>query len=123
MEGVPPKNCGDTYTKSNSKGIPPIVPREIFDLCAAYAGEDGELLEAILGLLENRAAAVKKPVKTTRSMKGILNKLDKLSVGDRLLKLALLDKATVANWLTVYPLKPDELPAAPSRSEEGFDGI
>lgn len=102
----------------------PVVPRVVFDLCAAYAGEDGELLGAILGLLENRAAANKAPVKTTRSMNGILNKLDKLSGGDRKLKLALLDKATVANWLTVYPLKPDELPAsAPAYNEEGYDGI
>lgn len=124
LEGVPPKNCGDTYTKSNSKGIPPIVPREIFNLCAAYAGEDGELLGAILGLLENRAAANKSAVKTARSMNGILNKLDKLSGGDRKLKLALLDKATVANWLTVYPLKPDEMPASGTAyNEEGYDGI
>ena len=118
-----PLKNDDHTTKSNIYNKPPIVPREIFDLCAAYAGEDGELLEAILGLLENRAAAVKKPVKTARSMKGILNKLDKLSVGDRSLKLALLDKATVANWLTVYPLKPDELPASGAEGEEGVTYI
>lgn len=124
LEGVPPKTCGDTYTKSNSKGIPPIVPREILALCKAYAGDDGELLEAIAGLLENRAAANKSPVKTTRAMNGILNKLDRLSGGDRALKLALLEKATVSNWLTVFPLKPDELPAAgPTYNEEGYDGI
>lgn len=122
LEGVPPKSCGDTYTKSNSKGIPPIVPREVLSLCSAYAGEDGELLEAILGLLENRAA-MKKPVKTTRAMNGILNKLDKLSGGDRGMKLALLDKATVSNWLTVFPLKPDELPSASTGGEEGVTYI
>lgn len=109
----------DIYEK-----IPPIVPREVYALCAEYAGEDGELLEAILGLLENRAAANKSPVKTTRAMNGILNKLDKLSGGDRTMKLVLLEKATVANWLTVFPLKPDELPAAvPAYDEEGEDGI
>ena len=81
-------------------------------------------MEAILGLLENRAVAKKSPVKTTRAMNGILNKLDKLSGGDRTMKLALLEKATVANWLTVFPLKPDELPAAvPAYDEEGEDGI
>lgn len=112
-------------SKNNtSKNIPPIVPREVFDLCVGYAGEDGELLDAILGLLENRAAANKAPVKTTRAMNGILNKLDKLSGGDRGMKLALLDKATVSNWLTVFPLKPDELPASgPACCEEGYDGI
>lgn len=112
-------------SKNNtSKNIPPIVPHEVFALCAGYAGEDRELLEAILGLLENRATANKSPVKTTRAMNGILNKLDKLSGGDRGMKLALLDKATVSNWLTVFPLKPDELPASsdPYR-DEGEDGI
>lgn len=103
-----------------SKNIqkPPIVPREIFDLCAGYAGEDAKLLDAVVGFLENRAVAKKSPVKTTRAMNGILNKLDRLSGGDRELKLALLDKATVANWLTVFPLKPDELPASGSEGEE-----
>lgn len=103
--------------------IPPVVPREIFELCAAYAGEDGEVLDAILGLLENRAAAMRKPVKTSRAMRGILNKLDKLSGGDREVKLALLDKATVSNWLTVFPLKADELPAASGTEEEGVTYI
>lgn len=57
-------------------------------------------------------------------MNGILNKLDKLSGGDRGMKLALLDKATVSNWLTVFPLKPDELPASPDPyRDEGEDGI
>lgn len=125
VEGVPPKICGDTYTKSNNKNIPPIVPHEILSLCEAYAGGDVELLGAILGLLENRAAAKKSPVKTTRAMNGILSKLDKLSGGGRELKLALLEKATVSNWLTVFPLKPDEMPAhsAVGYNEEGYDGI
>lgn len=112
-------------SKNNTrKNIPPIVPHEIKNLCEAYAEDDKELLEAILGLLENRAAANKSQVKTARAMNGILNKLDKLSGGDRGMKLALLDKATVSNWLTVFPLKPDELPtrSAPY-DEEGYDGI
>lgn len=112
-------------SKNNtSKNIPPIVPHEILRLCEGYAGEDAQLLDALLGLLENRAAANKSPVKTTRAMNGILHKLDKLSGGDRGMKLALLEKATVSNWLTVYPLKPDELPArAGAYDDEGEDGI
>ena len=43
-------------------------------------------------------------------MNGILRELDKLSGGGRELKLRLLDKATTSNWLTVYPLKGEELP-------------
>lgn len=123
-----PQNCPDGMdknvhhtTKSNIYNKPPIIPREIFALCESYAGVDPDLLEAVLGLLENRAA-VKKPVKTVRAMKGILNKLDKLSGGSREIKLALLDKATVSNWLTVYPLKPDEQSAS-AYNEEGTDGI
>ena len=111
--------------KNKEENIPPIVPREILRLCEGYAGEDAQLLDAILGLLENRAAANKSPVKTTRAMNGILNKLDKLSGGDRGMKLALLEKATVSNWLTVFPLKLDELPTSSSvpYNEEGEDGI
>lgn len=112
-------------SKNNtSKNIPPIVPRGILSLCQAYAGEDGELLAAIVGLLENRAAANRKPVKTSRAMNGILKKLDKLSGGDRAVKLALLEKATVSNWLTVFPLKEDERPAKVGGfNMEGYDGI
>jgi len=105
-----PLKNDDHTTKSNINNKPPIIPHEIFSLCAAYAGEDGELLEAILGLLENRAA-LRKPVKTAKAMNGILRRLDKHSGGARAVKLLLLEKATMLNWLTVYPLKPDELPA------------
>lgn len=121
----PVKNVHHT-TKSNIYiNIPPIIPREIYAICETYAGEDGELLGAILGLLENRAKVNKSPVKTTRAMNGIFKKLDRLSGGGRELKLALLEKATVSNWLTVYPLKSDELPAsgAAAYNEEGYDGI
>lgn len=127
LEGVPPKSCCDTYTKSNKKVIPPIVPREILSMCQAYAGEDRELLRYITGLLENRAAMrpKPKPVRTVQAMHGILNKLDKLSGGDRGMKIALLDKAIVCDWLTVFPLRPDELPASRTGgyNEEGYDGI
>lgn len=109
--------------QNKNKQKPPIVPHDVFDLCAGYAGEDGELLDALLGLLENRAAANKSPVKTTRAMNGILNKLDKLSGGDRGMKLALLEKATVSNWLTVFPLKPDEVSASDTWGEEGVTYI
>jgi len=120
----PLKNDDHTTKSKINNNIPPIVPHEIFSLCAAYAGEDGELLEAILGLLENRAA-IRKPVKTARAMNGILRQLDKHSGGNRAVKLLLLEKATLSNWLTVYPLKADELPAsgAVPYNEEGYDGI
>jgi len=100
-----PQNCPDGMdknvhhtTKSNINNKPPIIPHEIFSLCAAYAGGDGELLEAVLGLLENRAA-LRKSVKTTRAMNGILRQLDKHSGGDRAVKLLLLEKATMLNFM------------------------
>lgn len=76
-----------------------------------YCGEDDELREWIMGLLENRIKINRrKAVETERAMSGILRKLDKLSDGRREVKIALLDKAISMNWLTVYELKPDEMP-------------
>ena len=110
----------DHTTKSNNKRNTPISPVLVLQLAAKYAGEDQELLDAILGLLENRAVMKPKPkpVQTVRAMKGILRQLDELSGGDRGIKLALLEKATLSNWLTVYPLKPDETPET-AEDEEG----
>lgn len=88
-----------------------------------YAAGDRDLQQAILGLLENRRLANHKPVKTLRAINGILRDLDKLSGSDRGLKLALLEKATVSNWLTVYPLKADEKTAqgpAPGKEQYGW---
>ena len=99
---------------------PPIIPREIADRVAAYCGEDTELQDALTGLLVNRAKVNRrKAVKTERALSGILRKLDELSGGRREVKIALLDKATVNNWLTVYELKPDELP--PAETAPGAD--
>lgn len=103
----------NTKRIKDKKNQPPIVPSEIAERVAEYCGEDEELREAITGLLENRAKVDRrKAVKTERALNGILRKLDELSGGRREVKLALLDKATAMNWLTVYELKPDELPAA-----------
>ena len=113
-----PKKRGDGILKNEERkkkrennNKPPIVPSEIAEHIAEYCGEDGELQDAIVGLLENRAKVDrKKAVKTERALNGILRRLDELSGGRREVKLALLDKATSMNWLTVYELKPDELP-------------
>lgn len=98
--------------KRENNNKTPIVPSEIAERVAEYCSEDAELQDAIMGLLENRAKVDRrKAVKTERALNGILHKLDKLSGGRREVKLALLDKATMNNWLTVYELKPDEIPA------------
>ena len=76
---------------------------------AQYCAGDTALRDALTGLLLNRAK-LKKPVVTLRALNGILRKLDDLAGDNRSAKIALLDKAVVNGWLTVYPLKQDELP-------------
>lgn len=123
LEGVPPKNCGSTYLKSNKKSNTPIAPVEVFQAIEEYIGDDPEYREAFDGFLANRAA-IKKPVKTVRAISRIINRLR--AVNCREVEIAMLDKATVNNWLDVYPLKPDELPKVrtePQEDEEGIDGI
>ena len=74
-------------------------------------GEDQELRDGIMALLENRKK-LRKPVDTVKKIDGILNRLSEYSGGNRRMKLAMLDKAVEWDWLSVYPLKPDELTQA-----------
>ena len=115
LEGVPPKNCGSTYLKSNKKSNTPIAPVEVFQAIEEYIGDDREYRDAFYGFLANRAA-IKKPVKTVRAISRIINRLR--VVNCREVEIAMLDKATVNNWLDVYPLKPDELPQQEQDSQK-----
>lgn len=90
---------------------PPIVPREVLARVDEACGEDQELRDGIMALLENRKK-LRKPVDTVKKIDGILNRLSEYSGGNRRMKLAMLDKAVEWDWLSVYPLKPDELPQA-----------
>lgn len=99
------------------KNKPPIAPREVLDRVKEACGEDQELLDGIIALLENRAA-IRKPVKTLRAINGILKDLSTYSGGSRRTALAMLEQAVKRNWLTVYPLKPDELPQAGKGEEK-----
>ena len=102
----------NTKRTKEEKKQPPIAPAEVVEVVEKYCGEDDELREWIMGLLENRIKINRrKAVETERAMSGILRKLDKLSDGRREVKIALLEKAISMNWLTVYELKPDEMPA------------
>lgn len=101
----------NTKRNKEEKKQTPIAPAEVVEVVEKYCGEDDELREWIMGLLENRIKINRrKAVETERAMSGILRKLDKLSDGQREVKIALLDKAISMNWLTVYELKPDEMP-------------
>ena len=115
LEWVPPKNCGSTYLKSNKKSNTPIAPVEVFQAIEEYIGDDPEYRDAFYGFLANRAA-IKKPVKTVRAISRIINRLR--VVNCREVEIAMLDKATVNNWLDVYPLKPDELPQQEQDSQK-----
>lgn len=90
---------------------PPIVPREVLARVDEACGEDQELRDGIMALLENRKK-LRKPVDTVKKIDGILKRLSEYSGGNRRMKLAMLDKAVEWDWLSVYPLKPDELPQA-----------
>ena len=90
---------------------PPIVPREVLARVDEACGEDQELRDGIMALLENRKK-LRKPVDTVKKIDGILNRLSEYSGGNRRMKLAMLDKAVEWDWLSVYPLKPDELTQA-----------
>lgn len=120
LEGVPPKNCGSTYLKSNKKSNTPIAPVEVFQAIEEYIGDDPEYRDAFYGFLANREA-IKKPVKTMRAVSRIINRLR--AVNCREVEIAMLDKATVNNWLDVYPLKPDEMPKASSGRMEEQEGV
>lgn len=101
----------NTKRTKDRKNQTPIAPTEVEKLVEEYCGDDDELREAIMGLLENRIKVNrKKAVVTDVAMKLILRKLDRLSDGRREVKLAMLRKAITYNWLTVFELKPDEMP-------------
>ncbi len=139
LRGVPAENCGSTYSKSNKKSIPPISPKgdaggtkkkkrggletppEVWAAVRNYAGEDLELLAALMDFLQCRELR-KNPVLTARSFNTLTAKLGRLAP-DRAMKIYLLDYATSHNWDSVYEPKKDELPARPGREAGDEDGI
>ena len=82
------------------------TPGFVWECVENFLGDDPDYWDAFSGFLENREA-LKKPVLTTRSINTIINKLRQVSREEG---MAMLDKATNRNWLTVYPLDEDERP-------------
>ena len=112
-----PQNCGG-FKRKNSKSnehnpLPPTkkYPEDVCKVMREYCGNDRELASAMEAFLDNRIAK-KKPMKTERAAKILVNKLDRLSGGDMALKIALLDTALLHDWVSVYPLKQDEVKQA-----------
>lgn len=109
-------------SKKNIKGSNPHTPVEVWDAIEAYlGGSDGdpEYREAIEALLRNRQA-MGKPVRTRQAMNQIINRLRR--VNQRETEIAMLNKAVEMGWLTVYPLKPDELPETAKPASKRFLG-
>lgn len=73
-----------------------------------------EVVSAMQSFLSMREE-LKKPVKSQQSATMLWNKLMNLSGGDAAHMAALLDLATERQWLSVFPLKDDELPTAQKR--------
>ena len=107
-----PTQINNKLIKEEKKQTP-IAPAEVEKCVTEYCGDDEELRGAIMGLLKNRIKINRKnAVVTDDAMKLILHRLDKLSDGRREVKLAMLRNAIERNWLTVFELKPDEMPPA-----------
>lgn len=99
---------GDTIeviNKSN-KNKPPIVPRAVEKQFAVYSGGNKQMLEALMGFAENRAA-IKKPIKSERTAALLLGKLDRFGK-DTEERILMLNTATERNWQTVYAPKDRE---------------
>lgn len=118
----PPENCDPTYKKKNNKKRVYSPPPDLWDRCTDFCGGDKELEDALLGFLESRCIR-KNPLATGRALSILLNKLKKLSGGDHDVMTAMLDKAVLKNWDSVFPLKPDEMPKASSSRMEEQEGV
>ena len=118
----PTENCGPTYKKKNNKKRVYSPPSDLWDRCTDFCEGDKELEAALLGFLESRCIR-KNPLSTGRALSILLNKLKKLSDGDHDVMAAMLDKAVLKNWDSVFPLKPDEMPKASSGRMEEQEGV
>lgn len=114
-KNVTPIKCKKNINRNN-----PLTPCEVTDVIDAYIGDDPEYREAMEALLKNRRA-MGKPIRTRQAMSMIINKLRK--VNQRETEIAMLNKAVELNWLTVYPLKPDELPTGTGNRVVEEEGV
>jgi len=97
------------------KGKKHPMPAELMQRVASYAGPDPELYDALIGFAEQRCVhkPKPKPITTNRQLTLLLSKLNELSGGNRAKKLALIEKATIGDWLSFFPLHDDDVRDAP----------
>ena len=130
--GVPGQTSQSIYrdgykkeTKKKKKKEKPQTADAVASALLYKCGLNGQpLAEAMQRFLQMRVE-IKKPVKSMQAATMLWNKLVKLSAGDPDYMVALLDKATERQWLSLFPLKDDELPhrrqAAPADSADRVD--
>ena len=92
--------------ETEGKAGPAASRDEAGEALDGYAGEDGELRERLEEFREVRRQK-KKPLRTRRAAVILTGRLDRLSGGERKMKLELLDTAILHGWDSVYPLKED----------------
>lgn len=88
---------------------PPTPSFDPMPLVREAVGQYPAVVDAMEGLLENRKA-FGKPVKTKRTLDGILHNLAQYSKGDPIVMAKMIEKAIVHNWQTVYELKAWDTP-------------
>lgn len=126
LDGIAKNGQTLLNSMNNKKDNNPLYPpKEVSDAIDSYIGDDPEYRAAFEDFLRNRRA-MKKPVLTVRAINAIINRLRK--VNHRETEIAMLVVAVEKNWLTVYPLRPDELPGAGASStrvveEEGVRSV
>lgn len=103
----------DGYKKENKKKKEKENPQSAYAVASALLDKcepKGQpLLDAMQRFLQMRVE-IKKPIKSMQAATMLWNKLMKLSAEDPAYMVALLDKATERQWLSLFPLKDDELP-------------
>lgn len=87
------------------------VSASLLERCEPLGFEVVNAMQSFLSMREE----LKKPVKSQQSATMLWNKLMNLSGGDAAHMAALLNLATERQWLSVFPLKDDELPKAQKR--------
>ena len=115
----------DGYKKENKKKKEKEKPQSaaavassLLSSCDAYGHEVTEAMQRFLYMREE----LKKPIKSMQAATMLRNKLAKLSAGDPAYMVALLDKATERQWLSLFPLKDDELPQSRQAAPAGNAG-
>lgn len=110
---------------SNNNTIPPKAPQggrrgkyqlteEARAMLNAYVAGDRALAEAMSAFMEMRTA--KRAVNSARAIRLLLADLERMSNGEREVKLALLRQSTVNAWKGIFPLRGSQPgPESPSR--------